>query len=84
VDTVKNVPLFRVIVSCVIALVIGVIVAALVNLVVPSTNLVWTILPICLAAVISGFAGCLVGARQKKEAPRKEAPAKESPRKGPA
>jgi len=63
---VKNVSLSRAILSCVIGLVIGVIVASLVNLVVPSTNLVWTILPICLAALLSGFAGYLMGAQQKK------------------
>lgn len=62
----KNVSLSRAILSCVIGLVIGVIVASLVNLVVPSTNLVWTILPICLAALLSGFAGYLMGAQQKK------------------
>ena len=44
----------------------GVIVAGLVNLVMPSTNLLWTLIPICLAAAASGFAGYLVGARQKK------------------
>jgi small basic protein len=65
----KSVSLFRAILSCVIALVIGVIVGALVNLAVPSTNLLWTLLPICLAAVLSGFAGYLVGARQKKSNP---------------
>jgi small basic protein len=65
----KGVSLFRAILSCVIALVIGVIVGALVNLAVPSTNLLWTLLPICLAAVLSGFAGYLVGARQKKSNP---------------
>jgi hypothetical protein len=66
VDIVKNVLLIRAILSCLIGLVIGVIVAALVNLVVPSTNLVGTLLPICLAALLSGFAGYLMGARQKK------------------
>jgi uncharacterized protein YacL len=63
---VKDVSLFRAILSCVIGLVIGVIVTALVNLVFPSTNLVGTLVPICLAALLSGFAGYLVGARQKK------------------
>jgi H+/Cl- antiporter ClcA len=63
---VKDVSLFRAILSCVIGLAIGVIVGALVNLVTPSTNLVWTLVPICLAALLSGFAGYLVGARQKK------------------
>jgi len=62
----KSVLMFRAVLSCVIGLAIGVIVAGLVNLAVPSTNLVWTVLPICLAAVISGFAGYVIGARQKK------------------
>ena len=65
----KGVSLFRVILSCVIGLVIGVIIGALVNLAVPSTNLLWTLLPICLAAVLSAFTGYLVGARQKRNGP---------------
>jgi hypothetical protein len=62
----KNISLLRAILSCVFGLVIGVIIAGLVNLVVPATNLLWTLIPICLAAAVSGFSGYLVGARQKK------------------
>ena len=62
----KSVSLFRAILACVIGLAVGVIVTGLVNLAVPSTNLAWTLLPICVAAVISGFAGYVIGARQKK------------------
>ena len=62
----KNISLFRVILSCLIGLVIGVILAALVNLAMPATNLAWTIISICLAGLFSGFAGYVVGARQKK------------------
>jgi hypothetical protein len=65
----KSVSLFRAILSCVIGLVIGVIITGLVNLALPSTNLLWTLFPICLAAVLSGFTGYLVGARQKKSGP---------------
>jgi len=54
------------ILSGVIGLVIGVIFTALVKLIVPATNLVQTIFPICLAAIFSGFAGYFLGARQKK------------------
>jgi len=62
----KSVSLIRAILSCIIALVIGVILTALVNLAVPATNLAWTLVPICLAAVFSGFAGYLIGAKQQK------------------
>jgi uncharacterized protein YacL len=62
----KSVLLFRAILAGVIGLVIGVIFTAVVNLIVPTTNLAWTLFPICLAAILSGFAGYLVGARQKK------------------
>jgi hypothetical protein len=62
----KSIPLFRAILSGVIGLVIGVIFTALVKLIVPSTNLAWTLFPICLAAIISGFAGYIMGAKQKK------------------
>ncbi len=58
--------LFRVILSGIIGLVIGVIFTGLVKLFEPSANLAWTLLPICLAAILSGFAGYIVGARQKK------------------
>jgi uncharacterized protein YacL len=62
----KNVSLFRVILSCIIGLVIGVIFTALVNLAIPATNLFWTLIPLCLAAVFSGFAGYILGVKQKK------------------
>jgi hypothetical protein len=62
----KDISLFRAILSGVIGLVIGVIFTALVKLIVPATNLVLTLFPICLAAVFSGFAGYFVGAKQKK------------------
>ena len=61
-----NISLLRAILSSVLGLAIGVIIAGLVNLVAPATNLLWTLIPICLAAAVSGFAGYLVGARQKK------------------
>ena len=62
----KSVSLFRLILSSVIGLVIGVIFAALVNLALPGTNLAWTLIPVCLASILSGIAGYIVGARQKK------------------
>jgi len=71
----KSVPLFRVILSGVVGLVIGVVFAALVNLVLPGTSLPWTLIPICLASILSGLAGCLVGARQKKAAGSLHTPA---------
>jgi len=62
----KSLSLFRAILSGVFGLLIGVIFAALVNLIVPASNLAWTLFPICLAAIFSAFAGYIVGARQKK------------------
>jgi uncharacterized protein YacL len=62
----RNYSLFRVILSGVLGLVIGVIFTALVKLMVPAANLAWTLVPVCLAAVLSGFAGYAVGARQKR------------------
>ena len=62
----KSVSLFRLILSCVIVFVIGIIFTALVNLAVPG-NLAWTLIPLCLASVLSGFAGYIVGSRQQKQ-----------------
>ena len=62
----KGSSMFRVILSGLIGLVIGVIFTGLVKLFEPSANLIWTLLPICLAAILSGLAGYIVGARQKK------------------
>jgi len=62
----KSFSLFRAILSSVIGLVIGVIITALVNLAMPATNLAWTLIPICLAAIFAGFAGYIVGSKQKK------------------
>ncbi len=61
----RSYSLFRAILSGVIGLVVGVIFTALVKLIVPEMNLAWTLFPLCLASLVSGFAGYLVGARQK-------------------
>jgi len=61
----KSVSLFRAVLSCVIGLVIGVILTALVNLAIPATSLTWALIPTCLAAIFSGFAGYIIGAKQK-------------------
>lgn len=58
---------YRVILSGIIGLVIGVIFTALVKLFTPEANLAWTLLPTCIAAILSGFMGYLVGAKQKKQ-----------------
>ncbi len=71
----KSVSLFRAILSGIIGLVIGVVFAALVNLILPGTNLPWTLIPICLASILSGLAGYLVGARQKKTVSSPHTPA---------
>jgi hypothetical protein len=65
----KSVSLFRVILSGLIGLVIAVVFGALVNLILPGTNIAWTLIPICLASIFSGLAGYWVGTKQKK-APR--------------
>jgi H+/Cl- antiporter ClcA len=62
----KGSSMLRVILTGLIGLVIGVIFTGLVKLFEPSANLTWTLLPICLAAILSGLAGYIVGARQKK------------------
>jgi len=71
----KSISLFRAILSGVIGLVLGVVFAALVNLAVPGTSLPWTLIPICLASVLSALAGYMVGARQKKPARSLHTPA---------
>lgn len=60
----KSYSLFRILLTGVVGLVVGVIFGALVNLAMPGTNLALTIIPICLASVVSAFAGYLVGVRQ--------------------
>ena len=61
----RTLSLFRAVLAGGVGLVIGVIFAALVNLVVPATNPGWNLFPICLAAVLSALGGYIVGARQK-------------------
>ena len=62
----KRVSVFRAILCGVIGLLIGVVFAALENLVIPGTNLPWTLIPICLASALSALAGYWVGKRQNK------------------
>jgi hypothetical protein len=62
----KRFSLFRTILAGFTGLLIGVIFTALVELIVPATNVAWTLFPMCLATVFSGIAGYVVGARQKK------------------
>jgi uncharacterized protein YneF (UPF0154 family) len=64
----KNYSLFRMILTGVLGLVVGVIFGALVNLAMPGTNLALTLVPICLASMISAFAGYFIGARQTRQA----------------
>jgi hypothetical protein len=56
---------FRAILSGVIGIVIGVIFTAVVNLASPADNLLRTLIVVCFAALVSAFAGYLVGARRK-------------------
>jgi hypothetical protein len=65
----KRVSVLRVILACLAGLAIGVIVTAIVNLVVPGTNLAWTIVAVGLSSLLSGAAGAAIGARQKPKGP---------------
>ena len=52
----------------VIGIVIGVIFTAVVNLASPADNLLRTLIVVCLAALVSAFAGYVIGARRKSKA----------------
>ena len=65
----KRVSVLRVILAGVAGLVIGVVISAIVNLVVPGTNLAWTIVAVCLSSLLSGAAGAAIGSRQKSKTP---------------
>jgi small basic protein len=62
---------FRLVSTVIAGLAIGVIITAIVNLVVPGTNLTWTLIAVCLSSVLSGVAGVILGAgqKQKKQTP---------------
>lgn len=57
---------FRVILVVIAGLAIGVIVTAIVNLIVPGTNLTWTLIAVCLSSALSGVLGVILGAGQKQ------------------
>ncbi len=59
---------FRAILAGVIGIVIGVIFTAVVNLASPADNLLRTLIVVCLAALVSAFAGYVIGARRKSKA----------------
>ena len=61
----KSFSWFRAILSAIIGLVIGVIFTALVNLLKPSTDLLWALIAVCFASFFSALAGYIVGSRQK-------------------
>ena len=63
----KNFSWLRAILSVVIGLVIAVIVAGVVNLMIPVPDLALALIPICLSSLIAAFAGYLLGARQKQK-----------------
>jgi hypothetical protein len=62
---------FGVIFAVIASLAIGVVITAIVNLVVPGTNLIWTLIVVCLSSVLSGVVGVILGAGQK---PKKQNP----------
>lgn len=57
---------FRVILVVIAGLAIGVIVTAIVNLIVPGTNLTWMLIAVCLSSALSGVLGVILGAGQKQ------------------
>jgi heme A synthase len=61
----KNFSWVRAILSVIFGLVIAVIVAGVVNLMIPVPDLALALIPICLSSLLSAFAGYLLGARQK-------------------
>lgn len=65
----NRVSVLRVILAGVAGLIIGVIITAIVNLVVPGTNLAWTLVAVGLSSLLSGAAGAAIGARQKSRIP---------------
>ena len=62
---------FRVVFAVIAGLAIGVVITAIVNLIVPGTNLTLTLIVVCLSSVLSGVAGVILGAgqKQKKQTP---------------
>jgi hypothetical protein len=62
-----KISVFRAIVAGVMALAIGIIVTALLNLIITIQNKPWTIVAVCLASILSALAGFLVAARPNKE-----------------
>jgi small basic protein len=65
----KRVSILRVVLAGIAGLAIGVIVTAIVNLVVPGTNLPWTLVAVGLSSLLSAAAGAAIGARQKSKVP---------------
>jgi hypothetical protein len=56
---------FRVVFAVVAGLAIGVIITAIVNLIVPGTNLTLTLIAVGLSSILSGIVGVILGAGQK-------------------
>ena len=57
--------LIRVILSGIAGLVIGVVIAALVNLLKPAPEIWWALIPLCLSSLASALVGFLLGSRGK-------------------
>jgi hypothetical protein len=49
------------------SLIIGILVTAVMNLIVPGVNLTWTLIAVCLSSLLSGIGGSILGARQKRK-----------------
>jgi small basic protein len=48
-------------------LIIGVLVTAVVNLIVPGTNIGWLLIAICISSLLSSVSGSLIGSRQSQK-----------------
>jgi uncharacterized protein YacL len=59
----------RAVLSGIAGLIIGVVIAALVNLVHPAQSILWTLIPVCLSSLAAALVGFAFGARQKAAPP---------------
>jgi hypothetical protein len=59
----------RAVLSGIAGLVIGIIIAAVVNLIKPAPDILWALIPVCLSSIASALVGFAFGARQKAAPP---------------
>ena len=61
--------LIRAVLSGIAGLVIGVVIAAVVNLLKPAPEIAWALIPMCLSSLASALVGFAFGSRQKAKPP---------------